>query len=154
LPFGGCSDFLETAPMHFVSPDNFSTENDIVLALNGAYQAFMKDSRTPISIDFITDHGLVTLSAQGEISFWDQTQTAVSPPTVRKWEQNYAGILRANTVLKYAPDVPIEETKRQRYLGEALFLRAYFYADLVDFYGDVPYRKEPEGLEKKDSPRS
>src|SRR5690606_1687181 len=96
LPFGGCSDFLETEPMDFVSPDNFSTENDIILALNGSYQALMKDKRSPISLDFITDNGLVTLSAQGEISFWDQTQTSVSTPTLRKWEQNYAGILRAN----------------------------------------------------------
>ncbi|WP_257668881.1 RagB/SusD family nutrient uptake outer membrane protein [Parapedobacter tibetensis] len=153
LPFGGCTDFLETEPMDFVSPDNFSTENDIILALNGAYQALMKDKRSPISLDFIADNGLVTLSSSGEIDFWDQTHTPVSTPTLRKWEQNYAGILRANTVLKYAPEVSIEETKRQRYLGEALFLRAYFYADLIDFYGDVPYRVEPEGLEKKDSPR-
>jgi len=152
-PFGGCSDFLETEPMDFVSPDNFSTENDIILALNGTYQALMADQRSPISLDFITDNGIVTLANTGEIEFWDQTQTAISAPALRKWEQNYAGILRANTVLKYIVDVPMEESKQQRYTGEALFLRAYFYADLVDFYGDVPFRTEPEGLEKKESPR-
>lgn len=151
--FGGCKHYLDTKPMDFVSPNNFSTENDIVLALSGAYEALMIDKRSPISTDFITDNGLVTLSGDGEINFWDQTQTPVSPPTVRKWRQNYRGILRANTVLKYAPDVSIQENKRNRYIGEALFLRAYFYADLVDFYGDVPYRAEPEGLEKKESPR-
>jgi len=139
--------------MDFVSPDNFSTENDIILALNGTYQALMADKRSPISLDFITDNGIVTLANTGEIEFWDQTQTPISAPAVRKWEQNYAGILRANTVLKYIADVPMEESKRQRYTGEALFLRAYFYADLVDFYGDVPFRTEPEGLEKKDAPR-
>jgi len=153
LPFCACQDFLETEPMDFVSPDNFSTENDIALALNGAYQSLMADKRSPISIDFMTDNGIVTLANTGEIDFWDQTQTAISAPVLRKWEQNYAGILRANTVLKYISDVPMEETKRMRYTGEALFLRAYFYADLVDFYGDVPYRTEPEGLEKKDAPR-
>lgn len=153
LPFGGCTDFLETEPMDFVSPDNFSTENDIVLALNGAYEALMSDNRSPISTDFTTDNGLVTLSSTGEIDFWDQTHTAESKPAVRKWEQDYSGILRANTVLKYTPEVSIEESKSNRFIGEALFLRAYFYADLIDFFGDVPYRKEPEGLEKKNSPR-
>lgn len=153
LSFAGCKDFLETKPMDFVSPNNFTTENDIVLALNGAYDAFTIDKRSPISIDFTTDNGLVTLSGDGEINFWDQTQTQVSPPTVRKWEQDYRGILRANTVLKYAPKISISDEKRNRYIGEALFIKAYFYADLIDFYGDVPYRNEPEGLEKKDSPR-
>lgn len=148
-----CKDFLDTEPVDFVSPEQFSTENDIILALNGTYQALMIDKRLPISTDFITDNGLVTLANTGEIEFWDQAQTSVSIASLRKWEQDYKGILRANTVIKYSANIKMEETKRNRYIGEALFLRAFFLADLVDYFGDVPLRLEPEGLEKKDSPR-
>ncbi len=148
-----CSKFLDRKPIDFVSPDNFSTENDITLALNGNYKALMIDRLQPICLDFMTDNGFVEYAPNGEIDFWIQAQNPNSLCTKRKWDRNYAGILRANTILKYIDGVPMDAAKKKRYTGEAFFLRAYFYTDLLEFYGDVPYRKEPEGLDKKDAPR-
>ena len=83
--------------------------------------------------------------------------------TLKKWSQDYAGILRANTVIAKAPeirysnnsneDVVNGEDRRQCHIAQAKVLRAFFYMDLIDYYGDCPWRTEPEGLEKKKSPR-
>ena len=146
-------DFLNTQPIDFISPDNFSSEKDVELAVNGIYKALVLDSRDPVFLDFMTDNGFMDKAFSGEIEFWDQSQNPNSIIAESKWDNSYQGILRANTVIKYTPDVRMGEELKKQKIGEALFLRAYFYLYLTELYGDVPYRKEPEGLEKKDSPR-
>jgi hypothetical protein len=47
-------------------------------------------------------------------------------------------INRANAVLDRVPAIQMDETLKQRLLGEARFLRAMAYFNLVRFYGDVP----------------
>lgn len=55
------------------------------------------------------------------------------------WEGLYQGIKRANIVINRAPDVPdISQSLREQYVGEAHFLRAYFYHNLVTLWGGVP----------------
>jgi starch-binding outer membrane protein, SusD/RagB family len=54
------------------------------------------------------------------------------------WENHYIGITRANISLERIPEVKMEETTKNRLLGEAYFLRAFFYFDLVRSFGGVP----------------
>ncbi len=54
------------------------------------------------------------------------------------WEHNYIGITRANLALVQIPEVNMDEGFKQRLLGEAKFLRAWFYFELVKTYGGVP----------------
>jgi len=52
---------------------------------------------------------------------------------------SYKGIFRANTVLDNAEGLEFEdESVRDQYMGEAKFLRAWFYFNLVKIYGEVP----------------
>lgn len=55
------------------------------------------------------------------------------------WKANYQGIFRANTVLAYI-DKPTDYAtgEKDQYVGEAEFLRAKFYFDLVRIFGGVP----------------
>lgn len=59
------------------------------------------------------------------------------------WQQSYKLIARANTMLenigKATPGVDLTQADIDRYAGEAYFARACKYADLIFFYGDVPY---------------
>src|SRR5690606_4358586 len=48
------------------------------------------------------------------------------------------GILYCNIVLDKVPGIAMDEALKQRILGEAKFLRAYYYFILVRFFGDVP----------------
>jgi len=60
------------------------------------------------------------------------------------WEDIYAVINRANVVLARVPDVPgLEDAERNQMLGEAHFLRALAYHDLVKLWGPVPIRLTP-----------
>ena len=152
-------EFLDQKPIDFVTPDNFSTEQDINLAVTGAYKALtmmdLYESNTyPIYTDFMVDNGFMDKTWSGEVEFWDQSHNPNSLYTVRKWTRNYSGILRANTVLEYMDQVPMDSVLKERYRGEALFLRAWYYADLIEFYGDVPLRIKPDGIEDKDKERT
>ncbi len=58
------------------------------------------------------------------------------------YRAKYQGIIRCNLALKqvgaYEPDKTISESERDRLLGEAYFLRAMYYFQLVRVFGGVP----------------
>jgi len=55
------------------------------------------------------------------------------------WSGNYNLIAKANLVIQYAPNVKFTDTAdRARYIGEAKFLRALAYFNLVRGWGGVP----------------
>ncbi len=58
------------------------------------------------------------------------------------WTGAYQMINRANLVLSKAPDVTDNVTLRDRLVGEAKFLRAWAYFELVSQWGDVPLYTE------------
>lgn len=61
---------------------------------------------------------------------------------LRLWQQNYKLIARANSLLENihrAEDAGVSETKIRQYKAEAYFARACKYAELISYYGDVPY---------------
>lgn len=67
------------------------------------------------------------------------------------WKNNYKGIANCNLAIQYL----LEDTKllndiRQIRLGEALFLRAYYYYELVIQFGDVPLNLTPTDKPKTD----
>jgi hypothetical protein len=61
------------------------------------------------------------------------------------WSRIYQGIERANLAIagirKYGS--PVEGNDMGQLLGEALTMRAFFYYDLIKWWGDVPARFEP-----------
>lgn len=152
-------DLLDQAPIDFVTPDSFSSVEDLNQALTGAYKSLTmagiyESNAWPIYTDFMGDNGFMDKTWSGEVEFWDQSHNPNSLYADRKWTRNYNGILRANTVLTYVDQVSGQDELRRRLKGEALFLRALYYYDLIEFYGDVPFRTKLDGIEEKDMPRS
>ncbi len=59
------------------------------------------------------------------------------------WELFYAGVDVCNNALKYVPtSTAIDDTKKAAYLGDAYFLRALYYAQMVAIWGPIPYNGE------------
>ncbi|MDQ0637953.1 hypothetical protein QF042_001518 [Pedobacter sp. W3I1] len=56
------------------------------------------------------------------------------------WTGQYQNINLCNQVLDNIPNIPMDETLRNRYLAEAKFIRAYSYFRLVRAYGNVVLR--------------
>ncbi len=57
---------------------------------------------------------------------------------VAVWDDNYIGVNRANQVIDNVPNIQMDATLRNRYIGEAKFLRAMYYYHLVTLWGNVP----------------
>ena len=60
------------------------------------------------------------------------------------WEMFYAGVDVCNNALKYVPECTvIDDNKKAAYLGDAYFLRALYYSQMVAMWGPIPYNAEP-----------
>ena len=59
------------------------------------------------------------------------------------WQGCYQMINRANLVLSKAPEISDDVVLRDRLVGEAEFLRAWAYFELITQWGDVPLYTEP-----------
>ena len=64
--------------------------------------------------------------------------TPSSYPQSGTWSNNYSSIRQTNILLEKIDNVPGDVVKKQQLKGEAKFLRAYFYFELVKSYGAVP----------------
>ena len=54
------------------------------------------------------------------------------------WDEGYAGVKGANTILTFIDGVQLDEATKNAYKGRAYFHRAYRYYNLVFQFGDVP----------------
>jgi hypothetical protein len=60
------------------------------------------------------------------------------------WELFYCAVDVCNNALYYIPrNTIISETTRDSYMGEAYFLRALYYSQMVAIWGPIPYNSEP-----------
>jgi len=65
------------------------------------------------------------------------------------WLYDYEGINRINLAIKFLTNeetiqaVGISESRKNQLLGESYFLRAFYYFDLVNNFGDVPLLIKP-----------
>jgi hypothetical protein len=66
-----------------------------------------------------------------------------------QWSYDYEGISRANLAISYLTDeaiiakIGIDEPTKKNLLGQVYFLRAFYYFDLVNLFGDVPLLLTP-----------
>lgn len=138
-----CEEYLLEEPPTFISASNFwQTAGDARNGVDGVYEK-MNDvhSRFWACIDLYTDD-MVTRSA-GSV-FTNPLGLHQLTPSDRLFEQFtvypdwWIGIGRANTALRFVPDIAMDETEKNIILGEARALRALYYYNLVRTFGDVP----------------
>ena len=55
-----------------------------------------------------------------------------------EWQVAYRGIAYCNLALQKIPEIDMDADVRDAYLGEARFIRAYWYFNLVKTFGGVP----------------
>ena len=81
--------------------------------------------------------------------FADFSFTSSNSGVKGQWSYDYAGIARSNLSISYLEDaalsskLAIDEPTRKSLLGQVYFLRAFYYFDLVNLYGDVPLLTAP-----------
>ena len=152
LLLAGCHDLLNTEPPDSINSANFfATEADAVAAINGAYQPLQWPKLYNMRMwttDIIAGNSVV--GAGGGTDGIETKNLAdfvalSSNPGVRDlWRGPWPGILRANLVLAMVAGMTLREPLKSRILGEAHFLRALYYFNLVRFFGGVPRITAPQ----------
>ncbi|MBT30693.1 MAG: RagB/SusD family nutrient uptake outer membrane protein [Thalassobius sp.] len=138
-----CEDDLIQAPISSSSSLNFyQDEDDFEQAVNATYNALdgyavRQFMLSDIRSDIIYSPG-TGVRDWNPINNFEST-LATNALMSSAWDENFNGVLRANTVLDEINEslVPDDDT-RNRLIGEAKFLRALFYFDLVRWFGKVP----------------
>ena len=142
----GCNDWLEEYPVVQISTEQFyQNETDALAALTGAY-AQLKDGVGYYRQQFISN--LHAASDQGTSSwkhgnFRKGTIVSTDQNLTNPWIEMYKGIRDANNVILRVPDIDMDEELKARIIGEAKFLRALHYFNLVRCFGEVPLRTTP-----------
>ncbi|GAA3764853.1 RagB/SusD family nutrient uptake outer membrane protein [Flavobacterium ginsengiterrae] len=70
------------------------------------------------------------------------------PPAI--WADYYKGVARCNIMVVKLPGIPMDETKKARFMAEVKALRAYYYFDLVRMFKNIPLILTP--LTKEEIP--
>ena len=142
----GCEGFLDKNPQGELTQASFPvTASDALLATNGAYATLRNggyNSGTFPIMDIMSDDankGSNPGDAASTIGVYDNfTFTTTGEGLSSWWASLYEGVKRANVVIIKVPDIDMDVTLRNRYVGEAKFLRALYYFDLVRAWGGVP----------------
>ncbi|MES1220034.1 MAG: RagB/SusD family nutrient uptake outer membrane protein, partial [Bacteroidota bacterium] len=136
--------FLEEKPRTVSLQDLLNSSNGgerMIAAVYNKLYDFGEHSFSWIGITSITSDDAEKGSDPGDagtdkdqLDNWTFTPSAISFSEI--WLNNFQGIGRATYALKYLPDMNIPD--KERYIGEAKMLRAYFYWNLVRTFGGVP----------------
>jgi len=160
-----CSkDFLEKSPLIGVTEENFyRTEADAIAAVNAAY-ATLQFELSPAGHfrwfwgDIMSDDSEKGGSGDNDVNELLQLETFKGPTNTdlleAEWGANYEGIYRANVVLERIPPIQMDEKLKARILGEAKFIRAWFYYNLVSMFGGVPKVDRLIGASEYNMPRA
>lgn len=154
----GCADNpLKEKPYSQIAPENLlSSEQGVESVLASAYAnvSFMQRTRINQLNEWMTDISWQTGGGENRaavlfINFnWDPTTGAIN-----NWYNNhYNGIRDANTLLDNIDVAKISQSKKDQFVAEAKFVRAFAYYQLYKKFGPVPLRKSTQG--KLELPRA
>ena len=140
-------EFLEIIPKSEVTTDLlFKTNKDFDVAINGAYREFHEYYDIAWEFgDLVGDDALHLAQRSNERVNLDNFFTDVNATIVADaWRYNYKVIARVNTILSRLKDADASLiVDKDQYAGEARFLRALAYFNLVRIFGDIPKITEP-----------
>ncbi|RWU10837.1 RagB/SusD family nutrient uptake outer membrane protein [Pedobacter chitinilyticus] len=148
-----CKKALDADPYStFTSANFFNDTNEAYMATLGVYE-IMSSLDTygwyiPQVFDNDTDIGQVSGDTSDEWRMVPHYKGAAGTAIFYTvWSALYKGIDRANVVIEKIPQMSqftngtaAEKTELNRMLGEAKFLRGFYYSELVRFWGDVPFK--------------
>ena len=145
-----CNSFLDVTPTELTQETFYKSEGELKSALIGVYAP----------LNFETFYGgayPLYLSGGDDLSFYQRANPG-NPPTsillanantstpeiATFWKTLYEGINRANLLLENVDrNKEISQAYRDGIRAEALFMRSFFYFNLVQAWGDVPLVLQP-----------
>lgn len=138
-----CEDeFLDAPPEFEINSENFfNSEEDYDRALVATYDLLAAVGYlTTITGEIASDNSEAGGESAIDVIGWQEINLMDHTPDNEQlrsiWNWNYAGINRANYIFEFRDKTDFDG--RIRVLAETSFLRAFYYFQLVKWFGDVP----------------
>jgi hypothetical protein len=133
--------FIDLTPQGIVPVTTYyNTEIDIKSALTGAYSSLRPIYNEQYGFGEVPSDNTQTYG-ESEVLYGEQdklTWTATSTNLQNAYTRFYATIAYANIVLGHVGTPVMTDANRNSYIGQAKFLRALMYFNLVRMFGGVP----------------
>jgi hypothetical protein len=142
--FNSCSDdFVEVSPEYSIDSENFfNSEQDYYLALVAAYDLLQTTYANVIVGEIASDNTLCGGESATDVIGWQQIDDMIHTPTNSNlsdiWGWMYSGVQRTNYFMEFKDKTDFEG--KEQMIGEIRFLRAYYYFELVKWFGPVPLK--------------
>ncbi len=139
-----CTDeFVETSPEYSIDSENyFNSENDYYYALIGAYDILQSTYVNAILGEIASDNTLCGGENATDVIGWQQVDDMIHTPVNSNlhdiWNWMFAGVQRTNYFMEFKDKTDFEG--KEQMIGEIRFLRAYYYFELVKWFGPVPLK--------------
>lgn len=137
-----CSDdFVDVESQDQNSEDYFNSEGDYQDALIGAYDLLQSSYINVMLGEIASNNTLAGGESANDVvgiqEIDDMIHTPVNAQLRDIWSWMYAGANRANYIMEFQDKT--EFPNKNVVLAQARFLRAYYYFELVKWFGDVPF---------------
>jgi len=149
--FVSCEKDLDQVPISAATTATFYTQpNDFIQASNAVYNDLKGYPDRQLNLSETRSDNLYAVS-DGGVRDWEGINSfhktiAANVYVSEAWNANFNGIARANILLEQLAkngSVITSAPLRLRLEAEAKFLRAFFYFDLVRWFGKVPLADHP-----------
>ncbi len=159
LFISSCS--LEEEPYGFLSDKNFyQTKDDAEAAILHAYSMLPEIEYYTRHLYYLAEMPSEEISPKDDQGIEQHDLDDLKPLSNNKiisdvWRYAYIGINRANAVIEKVPGIVMDESLKNKYVGEAYFLRALHHFNLARAFGSVPVRTNMiDELAEVDVPKS
>ena len=144
-------DFLDTRPLDKISSEATWKDGPLSEAfIFNVYSFLGYGGFEEQALAALTDEAMFTHAGRNINTFNEGSETPSNLAwfsSTYEWSRMYLAIRQANIALENLPTSTFSDnTLRERLTGEAYFLRAYYYQQLVRFYGGVPIISKSYGL--------
>lgn len=152
--FGCGEDFLNRTPISNPNEGDFyQSEDDLETALwsayNSLYTLYGPESMPSFFGELMSDNAYSDNSAgrvQDYEGFENHTMSDDNELVLNYWNNYYKALYIVNNIIVSAENTSFDS--RDALIGEAKFLRALYYFDMVRAWGDVPLVTKPLGIEE------
>ena len=170
LALSGCNDLIDITSPGITQAAIPTNQTDAVGLVTGCYSTFMDYDQTQGVDNWVEgwfcqwlvaeecgddsykggdSHG--DFQAEEDLGYF---KTGYNNIIDWKWRKMWIGIARCNKAITSIPTVQgVDAALAKRLVGEAQFLRAYFYMELVRNFGDVPIITVPVTATDVNQPR-
>lgn len=137
-----CSDdFVDVESPDPNSEDFFNSEGDYQDALIGAYDLLQSSYINVMLGEIASNNTLAGGESANDVvgiqEIDDMIHTPVNAQLRDLWSWMYAGVNRANYIMEFQDKTDFPN--KNVVIAQARFLRAYYYFELVKWFGDVPF---------------